>query len=99
MCGQAMCLEEMLCCTVPEGALYYGEPRRRQVISFTPEMRRRVRECLEEMHDLYQKHYTPRVKPSKACNACSLKELCMPKLLRRKNVADYLAGAMEEKSQ
>ena len=24
LCGQAMCLEEMLCCTIPEGALYYG---------------------------------------------------------------------------
>ena len=27
LCAQAMCLEEMLCCAVPEGALYYGEPR------------------------------------------------------------------------
>ena len=26
LCAQAMCLEEMLCCPVPEGALYYGEP-------------------------------------------------------------------------
>ena len=24
LCGQAMCLEEMLCCAIPEGALYYG---------------------------------------------------------------------------
>ena len=25
LCGQAMCLEEMLCCEIPRGALYYGE--------------------------------------------------------------------------
>lgn len=29
LCGQAVCLEEMLCCQIPTGALYYGETRRR----------------------------------------------------------------------
>ena len=77
--AQAMCLEEMLCCTVPEGALYYGEPRRRTVVLFTPELRQQVRDSLTEMHQLYQRRYTPKVKPSKACNACSLKGLCLPK--------------------
>ena len=24
LCAQAMCLEEMLCCSIPEGALFYG---------------------------------------------------------------------------
>ena len=36
LCGQAMCLEEMLLCEIPEGSLYYGETRRRQVVAFTP---------------------------------------------------------------
>lgn len=27
LCGQAMCLEEMLCCDIPCGALYFGETR------------------------------------------------------------------------
>ena len=96
LCAQAMCLEEMLCCAVPEGALYYGEPRRRTVVSFTPELRGQVRDSLAEMHELYKRRYTPKVKPSKACNACSLKDLCLPKLMGRKTVADYLATAMEE---
>lgn len=96
LCAQTICLEEMLCCAVPEGALYYGEPRRRTVVSFTPELREQVRESVEEMHRLYQRRYTPKVKPSKACNACSLKDLCLPKLMGRKNVSDYLAAAVEE---
>lgn len=95
LCAQAMCLEEMLCCTVPEGALYYGELRRRTVVLFTPELRQQVRDSLTEMHQLYQRRYTPKVKPSKACNACSLKDLCLPKLMSRKKVADYLSAAME----
>ncbi len=96
LCGQAICLEEMLCCAIPEGALYYGEPRRRTVVVFTPQLRQQVEEHLAEMHQLYQRQHTPKVKPSRACNACSLKDLCLPKLLSRKPVADYLAGAMEE---
>ena len=96
LCAQAMCLEEMLCCAVPEGALYYGEPRRRTVVPFTPELCRQVRSSLEEMHQLYKKRHTPKVKPSKSCSACSLKEQCLPALMRGKRVSDYLASAMEE---
>lgn len=39
LCAQAMCLEEMLCCAIPAGALYYGEPRRRTEVTFTEELR------------------------------------------------------------
>lgn len=96
LCAQAMCLEEMLCCKVPEGALFYGDTRRRLTLSFTEELREQVRAMLEEMHRLYARGYTPRVKPSKSCNACSLKELCLPVLMRGKNVDAYLRQAMEE---
>ncbi len=96
LCAQAMCLEEMLCCTIPEGALYYGEPRRRTVVRFTPELRGQVQDSLTEMHGLYRRHHTPKVKPSKACSACSLKNLCLPKLMRSRKVSDYLSRAMED---
>lgn len=36
LCAQAMCLEEMLRCAIPEGALYYGEPHRRTAENFWP---------------------------------------------------------------
>lgn len=69
---------------------------RRIVVEFTPELRGQVRDNLAEMHGLYKRRYTPKVKLSKACNACSLKKLCLPKLMNRKKVTDYLAAAMEE---
>ena len=90
LCGQAMCLETMLCCDIPEGALYYGEIRRRERVAFTPELRTQVRQMLEQMHDLYQRGYTPKVKPTKSCNACSMKELCLPKLMKNRSVSAYL---------
>ena len=92
LCAQAMCLEEMLCCSVPEGALFYGEPRRRTVVPFTPELRRDRRAGLaDEMHQLYRRGHTPKAKPSKSCNACSLKELCLPQLIRREQCPDISA--------
>lgn len=96
LCGQAMCLEEALCCDIPEGALFYGETRRREVVPFTEDLRQRVRDSLAEMHALYRRGHTPKVKPTKSCNACSLKELCLPRLLQTRSVAQYLAEAMEE---
>lgn len=96
LCGQAMCLEEMLCCEIPAGALYYGEPRRRTEIWFTPELRQEVQTLCAEMHALYERGHTPRVKPTKGCNACSLRELCLPKLMRKRSVVDYLRQRMEE---
>lgn len=96
LCAQAMCLEEMLCCTIGEGALFYGEPKRRTLVSFTEELRQTVRDDLEEMHRLYHRGYTPQVKPTKSCNACSLKEVCLPGLKRCGNVSEYLQKAMQE---
>lgn len=96
LCAQAMCLEEMLCCDIPEGALFYGETRRREIVPFSEPLREQVRTLLAEMHDLFRRSHTPKVRPGKGCNACSLKELCLPKLTRRRSVSDYLRTSMEE---
>ena len=94
LCGQAMCLEEMLCCAIPQGALYYGQTRRRVTVELTEALRQDVRTMTAEMHRLYDRGYTPKVKPTKGCAACSLKELCLPRLMKRRSVADYLSRAM-----
>lgn len=96
LCAQAMCLEAMLCCDVPAGALYYGQTRHRQQIAFTEELRAQVADLLRQMHELYRRGYTPKVKPSKSCNACSLRELCLPSLLKSRPVSAYLKAAAEE---
>lgn len=95
LCAQAMCLEEMLCCFIPEGSLFYGETRRRVRVSLIESLRQQVKDSVEEMHQFYARGHTPRTKPTKACNACSLKELCLPGMLRKGTVADYLANALE----
>lgn len=95
LCAQAMCLEEMLCCTIPAGAVYYGEPRRRESVVFTEELRAEVRSALAEMHQYAQRGYTPKVKPRKGCGACSLKDVCLPKLMGKPSVEHYVKEAVE----
>ena len=63
LCAQAMCLEEMLCCEISQGALFYGEPRRRTSVDFSQELRQLVRDFSEEMHQYARRGYTPRAKP------------------------------------
>lgn len=94
--AQALCLEEMLCCDIPCGAIYYGEIRHREKIEFTEELRRKVQDMFAEMHKYYSQKYTPKVKWSKSCNACSLKDICLPVLNKKLSVKDYLDDKMKE---
>jgi len=88
--AQAMCLEEMLSAEIKEGAIYYGEIRRRDKIVFTEELRNQVESSFKEMHQLFEKRYTPKVKWSKSCNGCSLKDICIPKLGKTPSASAYI---------
>lgn len=96
LCAQAMCLEEMLLCEIPEGSLYYGETRRRQRVTLDAELRGRVEAMLTEMQQYIRRGYTPRARPNKGCSTCSMKELCLPELQRTLPVAEYLRQHMKE---
>lgn len=94
LCGQAMCLEEMLLCEIPCGSLFYGENRRRTSVEFTADLRKQVKSMLNEMHELWKKGYTPKAKAQKGCNACSLKEICIPKLSKVRSVSSYIDNCL-----
>lgn len=96
LCGQAICLEEMLACKIPKGSLFYGENRRRMDVEFTDELRCQVYKIADEMRDMWGKGYTSNVKPHKGCNACSLKEICLPKLRKAKSVEVYINSRLVE---
>lgn len=90
VCAQAMCLEEMCCCDIHQGAIFYGEPRRRLEFEFSKDLRDTVRDSLKKMHELYQKGKTPRAKYRPVCDSCSLKEMCVPELSSRESVNAYI---------
>lgn len=88
--AQALCLEDMLCCEIPFGYLYYGETRHRTKVVFDDALRRRTEELIHEMHMLYQRQHTPKVRRTRACNACSLKHICLPVLSRTRAASSYV---------
>ena len=97
LCAQAICLEEMLLCEIGKGYLFYGTTKHRKEVIFDNDLRKNVFTSSKEMHDLFQKKYTPKVKISKKCNACSLKDLCLPKLNNNPSVSAYIDKYLGEK--
>lgn len=95
LAAQAMCLEEMFCCEIPLGYLFYGETRHRHIVEFGHELRQRVSDCFNEMHELFEREYTPIVRRNKGCNACSLKNECLPVLHKAKSGKEYIEEAIK----
>jgi CRISPR-associated exonuclease Cas4 len=77
LCGQAMCLEEMLDIAVPHGAVYHFSSRRREV-AFTPELRRSVELAVAAIRELLDSDRLPAPVADARCRNCSLIESCLP---------------------
>lgn len=94
--AQALCLEEMLCCEIPFGYLYYGETKHRKKVEFKEEIRQKTRDMFQEMHQYYDRRYTPKVKRRKSCNACSLQNICLPAIGAGRTASAYINKILSE---
>ena len=94
--AQVMCLEEMFSTNISEGAIFYGETRRRESIAITNQLRTKVNEMFSEMYQYYDRKYTPKVKWSKKCNGCSLKDICLPKMGKAGSAKQYVQKVLVE---
>lgn len=95
LCAQAICLEEMLQVEIPEGAIFYGQPRRRQPVEFTSALRAETAATAGALHELIRSGKTPAPEyDEKKCSACSLIDICMPK--KHRPVSAYLADVFVE---
>ena len=92
VCAQAMALEEMMSISIAAGFVYYGEPRRREIIALDGRLRQHTAVLAERMHQLMREGSTPKAVKGKHCSQCSLTEECQPYwMLRHRPVAAYLA--------
>ena len=66
-------------CAIPEGALFYGTPRRRQTCSFDASLRAETEGLAARMHELYRRRATPRAVYEPKCDNCSLIACCLPR--------------------
>ncbi len=100
LCAQALCLEEMLCVKIESGALFYREPRRREIVEFTHELRAKLTNTTEKMHELFKRKYTPKAQKTKRCQSCSLKDLCLPGLCEtdKASVIKYMEAHLDEEA-
>jgi len=97
LCAQALCLEEMLRVAVPEGAIYYGKPRRRLVVVFDDSLRTKTREAARRLHELVSSGRTPQARYEKKCESCSLLSVCMPKVTGSgRSAQEYIAKALAQ---
>ena len=100
LCAQAICLEEMLDCAVPEGAIYYGKPRRRLSVIFDDALREKTREAARRLHELVASGRTPQARYEKKCEKCSLFSTCMPKVTGAcRSVRGYIAKAIDQQQE
>lgn len=97
LCAQALCLEEMLGLSIAEGALFYGQTRRRQVVAFSEDLREETRRVSTAVHKLLRQGVTPPPLADERCAACSLDRECLPDTARRSSASRYLESLREAK--
>lgn len=78
ICAQAMCLEEMLGCDVPGGAVYHYASRRRREVAFDDALRSLTEETIREVRRLLVTSTIPPPVADARCPKCSLFDACMP---------------------
>jgi len=104
LCAQALCLEEMLGVTVPQGALFYAETKRRVVVPFDEDLRSLTEQTIHAVGQMFASLQTPQaIYKADRCRACSLSDLCRPKLSgksvlnwREKQLAQIMSAPVED---
>jgi len=97
LCAQAACLEEHFGLPVPEGALFYGQTRRRERVTFSETLRQEVKAAARAFRDLVKGGTVPPAEKRPGCRRCSLQEECMPEA--RKQAAKYVQQMIHDASE
>ena len=97
LCAQALCLEEMLSVDVPHGDVWYGGPRRRVRVDFTPVMRREVQDVIHRIRAQMVTADLPDAPNDRRCAECQLLHHCVPELTSApRKVSRYMARVVFE---
>ncbi len=98
LCAQSLCLEEMHSTRIEAGALFYGQTRRREDVTFDDALRKLTLDTITRLADLIDSRKTPPpVYEKRKCDRCSLIDLCLPR--QRTSASAYLACALAVSSE
>lgn len=84
LCGQALCLEEMLGVAVPNGALYFHGSRERVEVVFTDALKKKVEDAALAVREMLQSGRMPPPVNDARCEECSLNDSCAPGVVANK---------------
>ena len=91
LCAQALCLEEMLSCTIPLGYIFYFGSSHRENVPFSEALRQHTEETIRQAFTLLEQREMPLPLVGKTtkrtplpalhpkCKDCSLEPLCLPR--------------------
>lgn len=97
LCAQAICLEEMINTTISEGAIFYGQPRKREIVVFSPILRIHLEETIFKLRALLASGQTPPGSIERHCSSCSLITICLPHLSPQMNSVNvYLDQELDQ---
>ncbi len=95
LCAQALCLEEMLDVAIPDGDVWYGGPRRRVRVAFTPTLRHEVGEIIHQIRQQLLTASLPEAPNDPRCEACQLQQHCLPDVTSApQKVTRYMANVV-----
>ncbi|MEW6508326.1 MAG: CRISPR-associated protein Cas4 [Bacteroidota bacterium] len=90
LCAQALCLEEMLNTNITRGAFFYGKIRRRNVVDIDSELRIQTENIIASVREIISKKIVPPAEFSSKCRNCSLIDICQPKAMNKRKLANYI---------
>lgn len=83
LCAQALCLEEMLGESVPQGVIFQHASRARREVEMDEELRSLCEKVIHEVRGIISRSEVPPPVADARCNKCSLIDACMPFELAR----------------
>ncbi|MCX6701362.1 MAG: CRISPR-associated protein Cas4 [Methanomicrobiales archaeon] len=97
LCAQVMCLEEMFNVRIERADFYYNEIRRRIHLKISDDLRHLVSSLADEMNELFRNGITPAADGGNNCKLCSLVDVCIPKLTKKKiSVGAYVKRHVQD---
>lgn len=85
LCAQALCLEEMLDCSITFGAIFHGASQHRREVEFTEDVRSATKSAVVAVRELVGGEIPRPTSHRERCRACSMFDVCLPDLYAKPN--------------
>ncbi len=95
--AQKICTDHVFGC-VCEGYIYYADVKKRIKLPLCEEYAkydRELKDLLAKMRENKKRGIIPPIRKGQKCSGCSMKDLCMPKLKKSKNLKDSIIELLE----